>query len=58
LPFASLDFLHNFTPAGYAAGEEQSMEALWRNIGVGAFNLDPELQFDLDDGSRNGGHTI
>jgi hypothetical protein len=54
LPFAGLDFLHNFTPAGYSGADDQSIEALWQNIGAGAFNFDPELQFALGDSSRNG----
>lgn len=45
LPFAGLDFLHNFTPAGYTGRGDQSIEALWQNIGAGAFNFEPELQF-------------
>ncbi|KAF8592537.1 hypothetical protein K439DRAFT_1400441 [Ramaria rubella] len=54
LPFAGLDFLHNFTPAGYSDRGDQSIEALWQNIGAGAFNFDPELHFSLDERSRNG----
>lgn len=54
LPFAGLDFLHNFTPAGYSDTGDQSIEALWQNIGAGAFNFDPELQFALAHGSGNG----
>lgn len=56
LPFAGLDFLHNFTPAAYSGGNEPSMEALWQNIGTGAFNFDPDLQFSLDDSTRVAGN--
>ena len=52
LPFAGLEFLHSFTPAGYSGGNDQSMEALWQSVGAGAFNFDPELQFSLDDMSK------
>ena len=43
LPFAGLDFLHNFTPAGYSGRGDQSIEALWQNIGAGAFKFEPEV---------------
>lgn len=46
LPFAGLDFLHSFTPG------EPSTEVFWQNIGSGAFNVDPELQFAFEESSR------
>jgi hypothetical protein len=57
LPFAGLDFLHNFTPAGYTGSGNQSIEALWQNIGAGAFNFEPELQFTPNEGSRIDPHN-
>ena len=57
LPFAGLDFLHNFTPAGYSGRGDQSIEALWQNIGAGAFSFEPELQFTPGDSSRIDPHN-
>ncbi|KAF8633682.1 hypothetical protein AX15_001292 [Amanita polypyramis BW_CC] len=51
LPFRGLEFIRNYNPGGYSAGEQ---DALWQSFDPGAFGYDPELPFSLSDLSTEG----
>lgn len=47
LPFRGLDYIRNYNPGGYALGADQ--DGLWQTFDPGAFGLDPEIPFTLND---------
>lgn len=55
LPFRGLDYIRNYNPGGYALGADQ--DGLWQTFDPGAFGLDPEIPFTLNDLSVDGQDT-
>lgn len=53
LPFSGLDFLQNFTSfdGGAEPASSSDGDALWSNLGSGAFKMGPDLPFSLVDGN-------
>ena len=46
LPFRGLDYIRNYN-GGYTLGADQ--DGLWQTFDPGAFGLDPEIPFTLND---------
>lgn len=46
LPFRGLDYIKNYNPVVYAAGDDNP---LWKTVDPGAFGFDPELPFNISD---------
>ncbi|TFK43169.1 fungal-specific transcription factor domain-containing protein [Crucibulum laeve] len=42
LPFRGLDYIRNYNPGGYSAGDQDS---LWQSYDPGAFGYDPDVPF-------------
>jgi hypothetical protein len=55
LPFRGLDFIRNYNPSGYGAGEQDS---LWQSYDPGAFGYDPDLPFTLGDTTNEMHETL
>ena len=55
LPFRGLDFIRNYNPSGYLAGDQDS---LWQSYDPGAFGYDPDLPFTLGDANNDLHDTI
>lgn len=47
LPFAGLDFIRNYNPDGFSAGNND--DSLWQTIDPGAFQYEPDIPWGIND---------